>query len=346
MELSVSQAGDSGHVINAPTYINARVLNGGEWSALVSHYYSTGNYPQPGDLVISEIHYNPSNPNSSSELSVSSDGDDFEFVELTNISNRDLELRGVRMAEQVIGDHLEGVRFTFEDGFLLTPGQRVSIVADREAFVTRYPSVPDESIAGEYRGGLGNSGEWLELRNADGVIIASFRYNDSEPWPTGADGLGFSLQLANLNGNIDYSDPSSWIAIVNNGTPSLSATGPFVGVASSDGDNDGVSALVEYYSGTSDNDNDRPLDPELSLQSDTGEQGLYFTFTRNPEAFGVIAEIEQSDQLGSWGAPPAGSTLVSRVVLPGNLLRETYRIAEGPLTVPRLFVRLSVSPAE
>ena len=346
MELSVSQAGDSGNVINAPTYINARVLNGGEWSALVSHYYSTGNYPQPGDLVISEIHYNPSNPNSSSELSVSSDGDDFEFVELTNISNRDLELRGVRMAEQVIGDHLEGVRFTFEDGFLLTPGQRVSIVADREAFVTRYPSVPDESIAGEYRGGLGNSGEWLELRNADGVIIASFRYNDSEPWPTGADGLGFSLQLANLNGNIDYSDPSSWIAIVNNGTPSLSATGPFVGVASSDGDNDGVSALVEYYSGTSDNDNDRPLDPELSLQSDTGEQGLYFTFTRNPEAFGVIAEIEQSDQLGSWGAPPAGSTLVSRVVLPGNLLRETYRIAEGPLTVPRLFVRLSVSPAE
>ncbi|MDP4996214.1 MAG: hypothetical protein NWQ16_08345, partial [Akkermansiaceae bacterium] len=192
----------------------------------------------------------------------------------------------------------------------------------------------------------GNSGEWLELQNAEGTIIASFRYNDLAPWPTDADGIGMSLQLTNLNRYVDYSDPYSWMAITNNGSPSVSGPGLFTGSPTSDDDHDGVSSLVEYFSGTKDDDESSPLPQEFSLKSEANEDGVYFTFTRDPEAFGVAAVIQQSETLGSWGAPPEGSTLVKRVVLPGNLLRETYRIASGTPGNPSLFVRLSVNVTE
>ncbi|MGJ8642230.1 MAG: lamin tail domain-containing protein [Luteolibacter sp.] len=346
MELSVQDMASSGYVVNAPTYLNARALNNGEWSALTSNYFSTGETPLPGELVISEVHYHPANPTTTAELAASTDDSDFEFIELTNISSKNLELRGVRLAEQVINDHLEGVRFAFTDGLVLSPGQRITIVADRTAFLARYPATADAGIAGEYSGNLGNSGEWLELQNGEGTVIASFRYNDIAPWPTDADGNGMSLQLTTLDKYVDYTDPNFWMAIVNNGSPSVAGPTPFSGSASSDDDHDGVSSLVEYYSGTSDDDQSPPLPQELALKSETGDDGLYFTFTRDPEALGVGAAILQSDDLSSWGAPPAGSTLVKRVVLPGNLVRETYRIASGVPGSPNLFVRLSVSLTE
>ncbi|MDP4625676.1 MAG: lamin tail domain-containing protein [Akkermansiaceae bacterium] len=343
MDLSVQNPTNQGYVVNSPTILNARVLNNGEWSALTSNYFSTADTPLPGELAISEVHYHPANPGTPAELAASTDDSDFEFIELTNISSKYLELRGVRLAEQVINDHLEGVRYTFATGLVLSPGQRISIVADRTAFLARYPGTADAGIGGEYAGNLGNSGEWLELRNAEGTIIASFRYNDLAPWPTDADGNGMSLQLVTLNKYVDYSDPYSWMAITNNGSPSVSGSGLFTGSPSSDDDHDGVSSLVEYFSGTADDDESFPLPQELSLKSETNEDGVYFTFTRDPEAFGISAVIQQSDNLGSWGAPPAGSTLVKRVVLPGNLVRETYRIASGAPGFPSLFVRLSVS---
>ncbi|WP_309488832.1 lamin tail domain-containing protein [Oceaniferula flava] len=346
MDLSVAEGSKSTYTLNVPTYLNARVLNGAEWSALTSKYYSTGSYPKPGDLVISEVHYHPANPNTTAELAVSNDDGDFEFVELANVTNKYLELRGVQLAEQVINDHLEGVKFTFTDGLLMAPGQRISIVANRQAFMARYPTVPNSGIAGEYSGGLGNSSEWLQLRNSEGTVLASFRYNDKAPWPSDADGLGLSLQLANLNGDIDFSDPQAWMAIANHGSPSDGSVGPFSGQASADSDVDGVPAIVEYYSGSSDSIHGSSQGPGLALKSDAGEDGIYFTFTRDPEAFGVSAVIEQSEGLSGWGPPPAGSTLVKRVVLPGNLVRETYRIASGVAAQANLFVRLKLTPAE
>lgn len=346
MELSIVDGSSSGYVVNEPTTLNARTLNNGEWSALTSNYYTTGETPLPGQLVISEVHYHPANPSTAAELAASSDDSDFEFIELTNISNEYLEMRGVRLAEQVINDHLEGVRFAFTDGLVLSPGQRITVVADRTAFLARYPSTADAGIAGEYSGNLGNSGEWLELQNGEGTVIASFRYNDVAPWPVDADGNGMSLQLTTLDKYVDYADPYSWMAIVNNGSPSVYGPIPFSGSASSDDDHDGASSLVEYYSGTSDNDGSSPLPQELSLKSESGDDGLYFTFTRDPEALGVGAVILQSDNLTSWGAPPEGSTLVKRVVLPGNLVRETYRIASGAPGSSKIFVRLSISLTE
>ena len=336
---------DGETVVNNSTTLNARVLDNGEWSALTSNYYSTGSTPLPGDLVISEVHYHPSNPSTAAELAVSSDDGDFEFIELTNISQKDLELRGVRLAEQVIDDHLEGVRYTFEAGFILAPGARITVVANRAAFVARYPGVAASGIGGEFEGGLGNSGEWLELQNGEGTVIASFRYNDKAPWPTEADGDGQSLQLARLFGGVEYSDPLSWIALVDNGSPSDPGPGLFIGATGADLDGDGVPSLQEYFAGTTDNDGLVPQSEELSPAPDLDGEEIYFSFTRDPEAIGVSGSIQQSEELVSWGAPPLGSSLVSRVALPGNLVRETYQLPSGATNFPRLFVRLSITLA-
>ena len=337
MDLSFQEFANLEVLISSPTVLKARAFNNSEWSAITSNYYSTADSPQPGDLVISEVHYHPSNPSTPAEVAISNNDSDFEFIEITNISSKDLELIGAGFAEQVINDHLEGVRYTFEQGRVISPGQRLVVVANQAAFLARYYGTPASAIAGEFDGNLGNSGEWLQLRNAEGTIIASFRYNDVDPWPTEADGGGKSLQLVNLDPNIDYADPLSWMAIIDQGTPGIQGPGPFVGDPSADLDKDGIPSLIEYFTGTSDTDSSSADSPSLSATGD-----LLFSFTRDPDAFGITAEIEQSDQLATWGPPPAGTILISRELLPGNLVRETYRLETAPLSAPQTFVRLRI----
>ena len=82
----------------------------------------------------------------------------------------------------------KGIDFTFPD-VELAPGAFCLVVKDREAFEARYgPGLP---IAGQYTGSLDNGGERIELRDALGAIIHSFRYRDD--WFEIADGSGFSL---------------------------------------------------------------------------------------------------------------------------------------------------------
>lgn len=345
MELSWVTQATTGVVINEPLTINARILSNGEWSPLTSNYYSTGSSPNLGDLLISEVHYHPANPSTTQELAASDDDSDFEFIELVNISNKQIELKGSALAEQVINDHLEGVRFEFIDGRVLEPGERLVVVSDRNAFIARYPNA-SSSIGGEFSGNLGNSGEWLRLINREGDILASFRYNDTEPWPLEADGDGLSLQLAALKSDVDYSDPLSWMAITANGSPGASATGPFIGATDADFDSDGISALFEYFSGTDEMDATSVPDFGLTLGTTSDSTGYLYSFTRDPEAFGFDAEIEHSLDLNTWGPPPAGSELLWREVLLDGRLKETYWIHRGETLTEREFMRIQLELTE
>ena len=185
---------DSPIALNRSTTLCARSRNNGEWSALTEATFYVGTPASAANLVISEINYHPAPPTEAeAQQPFVTDDSDFEFIGITNISSKDLELIGAGFAEQVINDHLEGVRYTFEQGRVISPGQRLVVVANQAAFLARYYGTPASAIAGEFDGNLGNSGEWLQLRNAEGTIIASFRYNDVDPWPLAADGDGPSL---------------------------------------------------------------------------------------------------------------------------------------------------------
>src|SRR5204863_8994475 len=107
-----------------------------------------------------------------------------EFVELMNISTGVIDLTDV---------YFQGLTFTFPDGTLLNPGERVVLVRNQAAFVAQYGAGP--RIAGQYTGALDDSGEEIAIIAANNTDIVRFTYDDKAPWPTGPDGNGRSMVL-------------------------------------------------------------------------------------------------------------------------------------------------------
>ena len=159
--------------INAPTEVNARVLDSRGWSALVAATF----YPPQNlqALALTEIMYHPPG------LGVTN-SDEFEFLELKNCGANTLNLSGLTFSQ--------GISFTFTNGTLLAPGAFFVLVRNPAAFSARYPGV---GIGGVFTGKLDNSGETVTLAHPTGTRVWSITWSDSAPWPVAADGLGFSL---------------------------------------------------------------------------------------------------------------------------------------------------------
>jgi hypothetical protein len=142
------------------------------------------------------------------ELNV--DGDQFEFIELTNTSAQTVDLTGVRLWQQ-FG---QGVSFEFGEQ-LLPPGEFVVIPRNRLAFVSRYGNdvrlargLATEPGGWHYDGGLNNDGDLIKLVDARGAAIHVFRFDDDGRWPRRADGNGSSLEVFDFED--DYLDPANW----------------------------------------------------------------------------------------------------------------------------------------
>ena len=137
-------------------------------------------------LRITELNYNPSNP-TAAELAVNGelDNDDFEFIEVQNISLENLNLLNARF--------IEGIEYTFDDQ-VLAPQERAVVVQDLDAFRLRYGS--EVRVLGEFSSGrLANGGEQLTLLDHADQTIVSFAYDDDLPWPKRADGAGGTLEF-------------------------------------------------------------------------------------------------------------------------------------------------------
>jgi len=132
-------------------------------------------------LRVTEIMYNPS-----PALGITNDAQQFEFIELKNISTSvTLDLSGVRFTN--------GIYFEFTGSAVtnLAPGESVLVVRNLAMFTARYGG--GFNVAGEFQGALDNGGETLRLEDAVGEKILEFRYNNS--WQPITDGLGFSLVI-------------------------------------------------------------------------------------------------------------------------------------------------------
>ena len=179
-------------VLTETTEVKARVLSGSTWSALNAATFTL--IQTYTDLFITEIMYNPP----ATELF---SGTQLEFIELKNVGSIERDLSGVQFTN--------GIQFTFPVGTRLDPGAFIVLVSDPVAFGQTYPGV---AIDGVYTGQLANSGERLTLSHAVGTPIFSVNYSDLEPWPTSADGAGFSLVPVNPNLNPDPDDATNWRA--------------------------------------------------------------------------------------------------------------------------------------
>lgn len=160
--------------------------------------------PSVGPVVLSEIHYHPA-------------GDGIEFLELVNTGTAGIDLG----AGNGSGDpwQVGGIGFRFPTDTVLAPGAVLLIVlGDPIAFRATH-AVPAEVPILVGTGALDNGGERLRLGQPDDpdsegrvglVTIDGVRYDDVAPWPSEADGSGFSLQRRSEVLFAD--DPASWRA--------------------------------------------------------------------------------------------------------------------------------------
>ena len=152
------------------------------------------------DLRITEVMYNPP----AGPAGDPTDNEEFEFIELMNIGDENLDLSSVSF--------VNGIAFDFGNGSitLLGPGEFVLVVMNRAAFESRYGTELSRIIAGEYSGKLSNNGENITLEDFWNSTIVQFEYNDGRSWPLSPDGGGHSLVpldsalIDEPNGSLNY----------------------------------------------------------------------------------------------------------------------------------------------
>jgi len=166
--------------INGTVTIRARTLSPtGVWSALNEAVFTLG----VQSLKITEVMYNPALPEPGSPFT----RDQFEFLEIMNTGPVSLDVSGARLRG--------GVEFDFPALFSMGPGERVVVVANTDAFRSRYGNAI--RIAGQFANGtnLADGGEALRVESATGAVTLNFTYDDD--WYPQTDGEGYSLSVIN-----------------------------------------------------------------------------------------------------------------------------------------------------
>jgi len=285
------------------TIFKARSFNSSnnEWSALTSTFFTLDTIPaDASNLIVSEIHYRPANPTLAVEIAISTDRDDYEFIELLNTANQPINLSGVYFDM--------GIGFHFAENTVIEGGGRIILVKNRAAFTARYGELPEGTIAGEYSGRLSNDGEQIIVRKTGGITLIDFIYNDKAPWPVQADGEGFSMIYIGPDPTVG----NAWAAHARiGGAPGLGDTPQGSdyetwkvdnGITDdeSDNDNDGITAFAEYAVGTDPAVfNAGSLTTGDSVVIDN-ESFLTITYQKSLTANEVIFKVQESSDLETW----------------------------------------------
>ena len=89
--------------LNNNTIIKSRSFNANkaEWSALTEGTFIVGTPASNANLVISEFNYHPLDPLTKEEKNTSESDTDFEYIELTNIGETEINLVGVQFDQGI-----------------------------------------------------------------------------------------------------------------------------------------------------------------------------------------------------------------------------------------------------
>jgi hypothetical protein len=319
-----------------PATLKARSYNTDNkgWSALTEAFFSPeGTKADASKLVVSELHYHPANPDTPAERAASRDRDDFEFLELHNISEGSLDLTGVRFEA--------GINFAFPDHTVLQADKRLLLIRNRSAFEARYG--PIEGMQSfEYTGRLSNGGEQLILKSDGLDPIHDFTYDDEPPWPSEADGNGVSLVLVKPAAGLPHGLPSNWTTSSQfGGSPGAAeptaltyaawaASSGAQGGPGDDDDQDGLSNFWEFLFGSRpDLASDAPGFSLTIRRADVDGQAddyLFLTYRRNLLANASLT-VEVSRDLIHWTANPAMIKPVAQTDNGDGIATVTHRFA-------------------
>ncbi|HVV73250.1 MAG TPA: immunoglobulin domain-containing protein, partial [Verrucomicrobiae bacterium] len=176
-----------------------------------------------GPVVLSEIMYHPPDPYAGANDSVN------EYVELWNNSPTNVPLYDPN-APTNTWRLRNAVSFDFPANLSLEPNGRLLVVGfdptnfpgTLSSFQAKYGLAPDVLIVGPWNGALNNAGERIELQRPDNpnltptniyvpyYLVEGVSFDSAAPWPTEADGSGYSLQRIDLHQFGD--DPANWHA--------------------------------------------------------------------------------------------------------------------------------------
>ncbi len=323
---------------NATTRFAARAREGTDWSALSEVFFTPDTLPASSNtLVVSEFCYRPANPTNTVETAISRDRDDFEFLELLNVSPTTLDLGGCRFSQ--------GILFNFPAGTLLPAGRRLLLVRHAPAFAARYGN--PATVAGEYEGSLDNNGEAIELLDRSGQPIARFRYDNNAPWPTSPGEAGYSLVLIRPESRPNPAQPQSWRAsAARQGSPGTSDSQRFTGNPTADANNNGQADLLDHAFGTLLGSPDSGFQAGLLVPTagTPGETWFTVTLPRNPTADDVAVLLEFATSLdGPWRSDPGLLELAAETRTPQGPVLQTYRLTRSLAAETAAFVRISVA---
>lgn len=152
-------------------------------------------------VTISEIHYDPVDSGYAA-------GSLREFVEIFNTGPEMVPLAGYSLAG--------GIEYTFPTGVQIASGAYLLVV--RDPTQSKWSGMTG-MVYGPFTGKLSNEGETIRLLRPDLTVVEELEYDDTTPWPKGADGYGPSLER--ISPDLPAGDPHSWRASLNNndGTP-------------------------------------------------------------------------------------------------------------------------------
>ena len=93
-----------------------------------------------------------------------------EFIEVKNISEQPVDMRGVRFTDGIIFD------FSRSNITSLFPGEHAIMIGRNERITEDHP-LEQINIAGVYEDDIGRE-ERMTIEDANGEIVTSFRYDD------------------------------------------------------------------------------------------------------------------------------------------------------------------------
>ncbi len=172
------------------------------------------NVPTP-PLVITSIMYHPQ------VTTEFPDGNDQEFIEITNNGNASIDLTGVYFGGT-------GFVYQFPAGSSLQPQGVLQLANHKETFKLQYGFSP----FGEFTRSLNSDGQKLRLLDGFGNLIDEVEYSNTAPWPD-ANANGKYIQLTDVN--LDNNVGTNWVA---------STDALFTNVTASEEDN---SVALEIY---------------------------------------------------------------------------------------------------
>lgn len=160
-------------------------------TANIGSYSGCSNVTVP-PLVISRIMFNPP------ATTWFPDGEDLEFIEITNAGETEVNLSGIYFAGT-------GLVYQFPYDAIIAPDTSIYLAANSTVFISKYGFEP----FGQFTRHLSNEGQNIVLSDAFGNVIDNVQFSDTLPWPE-ADGNGYYLKLKDIG--LDNNIPGSWIA--------------------------------------------------------------------------------------------------------------------------------------